>query len=208
MAWIYGCAGAPQTYPPRPEGIAGIYHQVEKGETLWRISKAYNADLDEIAEINHISDASKIEVGQSIFIPHKKAVAQRPVITSGNDDFIWPLKGRVIATFNQCYDNIVNKGINIRPSGQEQSIVAARSGKIVFISPNFKKYGKTLIIDHQDGYMSVYARNAQIFKKTGDYVKQGEPVARVGSEGDSHEIYLHFEIRKGHLPKNPLFYLP
>ena len=208
MVWIYGCAGAPHTYPPKPEGMTGIYHRVEKGETLWRISKAYNADLDEIVEINHISDASKIEVGQSIFIPRKKSQAQRVIVVTGNDDFIWPLKGRVIATFNQCYDNIVNKGVNIRPSGQEQSIVAARSGKIVFSSPNFKKYGKTLIIDHRDGYMSVYARNAQMFKKTGDYVKQGEPVARVGSGGNSHEIYLHFEIRKGHLPKNPLFYLP
>ena len=50
--------------------VKGVYHRVKPGETLWRISKAYNADLQEIAELNNITDSSRITAGQAIFIPN------------------------------------------------------------------------------------------------------------------------------------------
>jgi len=203
---ISGCASAPYVKPAVPIGMPGIYHRVQRGETLWRISKIYNADIDEITRINHIADNTNIEVGQQIFIPR----AQRPQLAPvryANDDFIWPVKGRIITGFGQTFHNMINKGINIQPYGT-LDIVAARQGRVVFYSDNFGVFGKTIIIEHADGLSTVYARNAQVFIKLGDIVQKGTCIAKAGSAGRDGSTYLYFEIRKGYVPVNPLHYLP
>jgi murein DD-endopeptidase MepM/ murein hydrolase activator NlpD len=126
--------------------------------------------------------------------------------TNSNKDFIWPLKGKIIAVFGQSFNNMANKGINIQPYN-DLDIKASRSGRIIFYADDFKNYGKTIIIDHGDGFSTVYARNAEIFVKIGDYVQQGSYIAKAGSSGRDKNIYLHFQIRKGHIPQNPNFYL-
>jgi murein DD-endopeptidase MepM/ murein hydrolase activator NlpD len=64
-----------------------------------------------------------------------------------------------------------------------------------------------LIIDHGDGFSSVYARNSEVFIKVGENIKKGTVIAKVGSAGRDKNEYLHFQIRKGHIPQNPNFYL-
>ena len=213
VAGLNGCAGTaptvvspPQQHIPAVTSVPGTYHQVQKGQTLWRIARMYNVELDEIASINHISDTTSIEVGQQIFIPRR----QKPVSTSvdySSGDFIWPLNGSVISTFGEISNNMVNKGLDIRPSSGAD-VQAARSGKVVFYAEDFGGFGKTVIIDHGDGYSSVYARNSEVFIKSGDSVKKGTVIAKAGSSGRDSGVYLHFEIRKAHIPQNPLFYLP
>jgi LysM repeat protein len=201
--YFYGCATIPSVTPTRPEGISGIYHRVAKGETLWRISKIYDVDLEELVRINHILDNTKIEIGQLIFIPQGK---KQSFTSIGGEDFIWPLRGRVITDFNQIYEDMINKGINIKPYN-DFNVLAARSGKVIFYSPNFKSYGKTIILDHGDGFLTVYARNSEVFIKTGDYVSRGTVISKVEETGNDKNNYLHFEIRRGHLAQNPNFYL-
>ncbi|MFH1354853.1 MAG: LysM peptidoglycan-binding domain-containing M23 family metallopeptidase [Candidatus Omnitrophota bacterium] len=207
LIFLSGCATVVplKTIPP-PVGMPGIYHRVEKGQTLWRISKTYNSELDELARINRISDASSIEIGQMIFIPHRQK--PMPLVSKySSDDFIWPLRGRIITSFGQTYGNIINKGINIEPRGND-AILAARAGKVVFYSDSFGGFGKTIIIEHPDGFSTVYARNAEVFVKAGDNIQKGTEIASAGSAGRDKNTYLHFEIRKGHIPQNPVFYLP
>ena len=205
--YFAGCATTPYVKPVlTPPGIPGVYHRVEKGQTLWRISKMYNVELEEIVGINHISDATAIEVGQLIFIPRRQ-IAQAPTVKYSSDDFIWPLKGKVISTFGQTFNNIINKGINIQPYGN-QDVIAARDGRVVFYADDFGVFGKTLIIDHGDGLSSVYARNSQVFAKVGDGIKKGAVIAKAGTAGRDKNTYLHFEIRKGPAPQNPHYYLP
>lgn len=204
-----GCAAAPHSpVPPVPSPpLAGAYHRVLKGETLWRIAKTHNVEMEELVRLNRISDASAIEVDQLIFIPEQKSQPQ-PSIVGAEDDFIWPLKGRVINFFNETDgNNMINKGINIDPQGSGR-VLAARSGKAVFYSDNFGSFGKTVIIEHADGICTVYARNKEVFIKPGDKVLKGALIGDVGSAGRDKEDYLHFEVREGHRPKNPLFYLP
>ena len=191
---------------PPTVGIPGVYHRVEKQETLWRISKIYNVDLDELVRINRISDATSIEVGQLIFIPQR----QRPQPSYSKyygEDFIWPIRGRVIATFGQTFNNMVNKGINIQ-TYKDSEVVAAQAGKVIFYSANFSGYGKTIIVDHGNGLSTVYARNSEVLVKIGESVEKGTPIAKVGSAGRDKNTYLHFQIRKGHVSQNPYFYLP
>ncbi|MFH1355081.1 MAG: LysM peptidoglycan-binding domain-containing M23 family metallopeptidase [Candidatus Omnitrophota bacterium] len=197
---LSGCVSAQyvKTVPPEP-GIPGIYHRLEKGETLWRISKIYDIDLDRLVRINRIQDVSKIEAGSMIFVPGRSEEEHRSTkeLPSG---FIWPLKGKIISSFGESDKRMVNKGINIKTFSKNH-VLASRSGKVAFFNNDFNVYGKTIIIDHQDGLMSVYARNSKVFVKAGDFVQQGSTIAEVDNS-------LHFEIRENSIPKNPLFYLP
>ncbi|MBM3252459.1 MAG: M23 family metallopeptidase [Candidatus Omnitrophica bacterium] len=102
---------------------------------------------------------------------------------------------------------MINKGLNIQSYGNAD-IIASRSGKVVFYDNNFNDFGKTIIIEHSDGFSTVYARNSRVFIKVGDYVRKGTLIAKAGSTARDKNVYLHFEIRKGHLPQNPYFYLP
>ena len=78
---------------------------------------------------------------------------------------------------------------------------------MVFYADDLGNFGKTVIIDHGDGLRSVYSRASDIFLRGGENVQRGSVIGRVGSAGRDKNDYLHFEIRKGALPENPLFYL-
>ena len=202
--FLAGCASAPVTMAPTPKipGVPGTYHRVEKGQTLWRISKIYDIDLDDLARANQISDTTDIEVNQQIFIPYKQK-KESCILVGNEEDFAWPIKGPVIGSFGQIYRNLINKGINIRAT-PGQAVIASRSGKVVFYSPDFDGYGKTIIIDHGDGFSTVYAKNSQVLIKPGDTVLKGSTIATFDATGNN---YLHFEIRKGYAAQNPHFYL-
>jgi len=207
LLFLIGCATAPYALPPKPQfAMPGIYHRVERGQTLWRISKIYSADLDEIVRINRIPDATSIESGQLIFIPSVQRKQYFPVQSSA-EDFSWPLRGRVITSFGQTFNDMINKGINIQRV-RSDDVIASRSGKVIFYDTDLDNFGKTVIIEHSDGFSTVYARNSEVFVKIGDYVQRGTVIAKVGSSNRDKNTYLHFEIRKGYIPQNPYFYLP
>ncbi|MBM3245297.1 MAG: hypothetical protein FJZ15_05865, partial [Candidatus Omnitrophica bacterium] len=119
------------------------------------------------------------------------------------DDFVWPVKGRVVSHYGSTFKNMLNKGLNIESSGG-QDIVASRSGRVVFYSPKFKGYGKAIIIDHGDNFSTVYSGNFESQVKPGDSVIKGNAIARFNPAGNKR---LHFEIRKGSYSQNPYFYL-
>jgi len=204
---LSGCATTPYVKPVTPTpAMPGVYHRIEKGQTLWKISKIYNVDLDTLATINHIGDITAIETGQLIFIPNRTKT-QTIISASSNEDFIWPLKGRTICTFGSTFANMANKGINIQPYANSD-VYASRRGKVVFAMDNFGAFGKTIILNHGEGFSTVYARNSEILVRVGDNVEQGNIIAKAGEAGRDRNTYLHFEVRKNGIPQNPVFYLP
>ena len=204
-----GCASAPYIKPVSVQAptMPGIYHRVQKGQTLWKISKIYSIDLDELTRVNHITNNASVEAGQQIFIPNRTKAQMQTVHYGNNEDFIWPLRGRVTGLYGQTINNMLNKGINIEPTSS-LDVRASRGGKVVFLSDHFSGLGKTIILDHGDGLFTVYARNSEVFVKPGDNVEKGFNIARAGASGRDRNTYLHFEVRRRHLPENPLYYLP
>jgi septal ring factor EnvC (AmiA/AmiB activator) len=193
------------TIPSTP----GILHIIQNGETLWRISRKYDTDLDDILKANKISDSANISVGQTIVIPKadKKEFQSTTNFASKKTetDFIWPTKGKLVVSFKQKNDGIFSKGMDIL-TGSSKDVIASRSGKVSFVG-HLTGYGKTLIIDHEDGYSTVYSGNSVIFVKNGDMVPQGFLIAKTGDPLKKGACTLHFEIRKKYIPRNPLFYL-
>ncbi|MBI5144364.1 MAG: peptidoglycan DD-metalloendopeptidase family protein [Candidatus Omnitrophica bacterium] len=205
---LTGCATTPPATPMTGvQPVGGIYHKVQAGETLWRISKLYDIGLDRLVKANSIQDKSQLTKGELLFIPgiHKKKEIVEDSIT--NDSFLWPVSGTVVAFFGARVDKVRNKGIDIRASIGNK-VMASRSGKVVFCDDRFKGYGRTVILDHGDSYQTVYAYNSEILVKVGDSVDRGRTIARVGSTGRAKEPSLHFEIRKDGVPQNPFYYLP
>ncbi len=165
----------------------------------------YNVDIDDILRANNISEDATIEVGQVLLIPNRLKPQSEPVFSSG-DDFIWPLKGRVVSGFGASYQNLINKGINIQVS-VDTNILASRSGRVVFYASDLGNFGRTIIIDHGNGLRSVYSRASEFLVRPGESVQRGALIGRINSTVKGKNNYFHFEIRKGAMPQNPLFYL-
>lgn len=117
----------------------------------------------------------------------------------------WPVKGNLSATFGNTRNGISSNGIRIT-ARRGQDIAATYAGKVLF-SRWLKGYGLLIIIDHGQGYMSLYAHNQSLYKKSGDSVKQGEVIATVGHSGGLKQNSLYFEIRHNGKPVNPLKWL-
>ncbi len=210
-----GCATSPiiskEDFPSRLSSREGLCHQVKKGETLWRIAKLYGVELDSVVKANRIGDATKISQGQTIFIPTSGNT--KPALISKLDygdagSFVWPVRGKVVSHYGlKKKDNTVNKGIDILVE-EGAEVVATRAGKVVFCSDKIKGFGKTIIIQHEESFASVYANNDAILVKEGQLVNRGELIAKAGRTERSGDYMLHFEIRKGHIPQNPFYFLP
>lgn len=123
-----------------------------------------------------------------------------------NSQFMWPVKGEIASYFGLKVDKSVNKGIDIRAS-EGTDVFASRAGKVVYCDSRLKGFGNTVIIDHMDGFQTVYSYNSFIAVKVGDLVEQNDIIARVGSSGRACGNMLHFEIRKNGAPQNPELYL-
>lgn len=211
IALLAGCAAtAPIVTRRARHKPTGVYYAVKRGDTLWKISKLYDVDVKKIVKANRLPDATKINVGQKLFIPSaeiKRDYARISDNIASSGIFSWPVAGKVISYFGNKKGLVKNKGIDIE-AREGSNVVAADSGVVSFIDENMKGLGKTVIIDHQNGFSTVYAHNSKILIKAGEKVKRNQVIAKVGKTGRATKPYLHFQIRKGHEPQNPFYYLP
>jgi murein DD-endopeptidase MepM/ murein hydrolase activator NlpD len=193
---------------PLPESSQqGVYHKVRKGETLWRIAKAYDIAIADILESNDIEDVTQIENGQLLFIPGAYSVKQILIDTEETKGkFIWPIKGRVISSYHDNKNGFLNRGIDIEAI-EGEVVRASRAGQVVF-ADQLSGYGKTVIIDHQDGYFTTYAQMSTVLVRVGETVIKNKDLGYVGKYRSQSVPYLHFEIRKNGVEDNPMYYLP
>ncbi|NMB75162.1 MAG: peptidoglycan DD-metalloendopeptidase family protein [Myxococcales bacterium] len=204
---------------PVPDAeVEGIYHEVRQGETLISICRGYGADLQEVAEINGIEDPSSIRVGDRVFIPdaaaprsptHSEAHAQETrdevFIQRFPGEFIWPVDGVVTSRFGIRWGKR-HDGIDIAaPEGTP--VLAAAAGTVLFAGSE-GGYGKLIILQHEKNMITIYAHNRELVVRESETVRQGQKIAEVGQTGRATGPHVHFEIREGRTPRNPLFFLP
>lgn len=126
----------------------------------------------------------------------------------GTGRFTWPLPGvnTVSSKFGwRAWSNSYHKGIDISTKNVNgRTIVAADAGKVTAVRYQANGYGKYLIIDHGNGYTTLYAHCSAILVSQGQTVSKGQAIAKVGSTGRSSGPHLHFEIRVNGVQKDPL----
>lgn len=119
------------------------------------------------------------------------------------NSWMWPTCGKVIDTFSESEGG--NKGIDI--SGKfGQPILAATSGKVVYVGNVLQGYGNLIIIEHDNDYLSAYAHNDMILVSEQQAVRMGDKIATMGNSG-TNKIKLHFAIKHKGKSVNPLHYL-
>ncbi len=120
--------------------------------------------------------------------------------------FRWPARGRVIAAYGRRPDGTHNDGINLAlPQGAE--VHAAEAGKVAYAGNELKGYGNLVLIRHDNGWVSAYAHNEQLLVKRDDVVRRGQVIAKAGKTGTVDQPQLHFELRQGSKPVDPMLHL-
>ncbi|MCT8997127.1 peptidoglycan DD-metalloendopeptidase family protein [Chelativorans intermedius] len=113
----------------------------------------------------------------------------------------WPVQGRVVTGFGSG-----NDGIDIAvPEGTP--VRAAENGVVIYSGDGLKGFGNTVLVRHEDGLVTVYGHASSLKVKRGDNVRRGQEIALSGMSGDADRPKLHFEVRKGTSPVDPMRYL-
>jgi len=181
-----------------------VVYTVQEGDFLNKVARIFNVTVSEIAGANNIVNPNILYIGQELVIPRDQSSFSlnttentrfRSVTTvsrgGSGSGFLWPSVGRITSTFGSRNGGF-HHGLDIAaPKGS--AVKAARCGRIEFVGW-LNVYGRTVIIDHGDGYQTLYAHNDQFLVKEGQYVVAGEKVATIGATGNTTGPHLHFEI--------------
>ncbi|WP_061932639.1 M23 family metallopeptidase, partial [Aureimonas sp. AU22] len=126
--------------------------------------------------------------------------------STGIDQFRWPVQGRVVKNFGDKVGSRRNDGLNISvPRGTP--IKAAENGVVIYAGEGLKEFGKTVLVKHDNGLVTVYGHADDILVQRGSTVKRGQEIAKAGMTGDADAPMVHFEVRKDSSPVNPMTYL-
>lgn len=126
---------------------------------------------------------------------------------TGGTDFRWPVRGRVISAFGAKPNGQTNDGVNISvPEGTV--IKAAEGGVVAYAGNELKGFGNLVLIRHSGDWVTAYAHASEIMVKRGDVVRRGQPIAKAGRTGNVTAPQLHFEVRRGASPVDPMDHLP
>ncbi|WP_407119233.1 peptidoglycan DD-metalloendopeptidase family protein [Bradyrhizobium sp. LMG 9283] len=120
--------------------------------------------------------------------------------------FRWPVRGKVVTSYGAKTNGKSNDGINVAvPEGTP--VKAAEDGVVAYSGNELKGYGNLVLVRHSNGYVTAYAHASELLVKRGDTIKRGQVIAKSGQSGEVASPQLHFEIRKGSSPVDPLQFL-
>jgi len=195
--------------------VSGIVHQVQQGETVYSIAKKYEANPQAIVDFPFNSFANDetfaLAVGQRLIIPggvkpETRPAAPRPttylaqadVQTGGEGNFIWPTSGQITQRYVWYH-----RGLDIANKASP-AIVASRGGRVTTVIYGRYGYGNHVVVDHGDGYQTLYAHMNKIYVQANNRVSVGQALGQMGSTGRSTGTHLHFEVIKNGVKLNPL----
>ncbi|OGE32353.1 hypothetical protein A3C59_05155 [Candidatus Daviesbacteria bacterium RIFCSPHIGHO2_02_FULL_36_13] len=206
-----------QTLKILPE--TGVTHTVKSGDTLESVAKKYSAEPQAMVDFpfNDIPDDFSLKVGQVLIVPdgtppqiatpkpkpQPKYLAQGPSSPAfsapGGAQFIWPAGGGITQ-----YYAWYHPGVDIANRGAP-GIAATDGGRVMVAGwPDSSGYGNRVILDHGNGYTSLYAHLSNIYVSVGQTVSRGQLIGQMGSTGRSTGTHLHLEIHFKGVALNPL----
>jgi murein DD-endopeptidase MepM/ murein hydrolase activator NlpD len=153
----------------------------------------------------------KARLAQATATPEAAAAAtETPVktaeATGALPTFRWPVRGRVVTGYGAKTNGKSNDGINVAvPEGTP--VKAAEDGVVAYSGNELKGYGNLILVRHSNGYVTAYAHASELLVKRGETIKRGQIIAKSGQSGEVGSPQLHFEIRKGSSPVDPLQFL-
>jgi len=206
--------------------VDGVVHVVESGDTLATIARRYKVTPEDIVAYapNGLSSVDQpLQEKQTLIVPGGEKPFVMPVVSAyngpvpkgakvGTGNFGWPASGRLTSLFGQIVCSPLlgckpHMGIDIAgPIGTP--VVAADSGYVAFAGWDKTGYGKLVIINHGNGFTTLYAHMSAIFVKKGQSAGKGQRIGSIGKTGNVTGAHLHFEVRQHGRQRNPLGFLP
>ena len=185
--------------------VRGAYITVRPGDTVERLAAAWGVAPADILNypLNNLSPGTQPVPGAKLVIPNgfKELVLAPPGPATGYT-YAWPIRGRVSQGYSAGH-----RAVDLAaPYGAK--VYAARAGRCVSATWSAAGYGYLVILDHGDGARTYYSHLKGAWVGPGQWVERGGLVGEVGSTGNSTGPHVHFEIRIGGVPQNPLDYLP
>jgi lipoprotein NlpD len=173
--------------------------------TLAERAAAFSIDIDDL--ISGSEPATTAGATESETAAATVAPAPLPPAPPFDGRFAPPLEGRIVSRFGPKESGRRNDGVNIRATAGTP-IRAAADGIVAYAGDGIEGFGNLVLIKHAGGWVTAYAHAQDVLVVRGDTVRRGDPIARVGSTGSVDEPQLHFEIRQGRKPVDPLAHLP
>ena len=196
--------------------VDGVYHQVGGGDTIDAIASTFKTDPQLIIDqpLNGLDPENLIIVpgqwlivpgGSKPFVPRAVTAYSGPVpndATAGSGIFGWPTSGEITQGYFGYHPGIDIGGWTGAP------VLAADSGYVVATGWDNTGYGLSVVIDHGNGFQTLYAHMNDYYVSPGENVAKGQQIGEVGETGNSTGPHLHFEIRHGTVQRNPYGFLP
>ena len=163
-----------------------------------------------IASAGGPPQSARLASATTNIVDEKPAAEAAPVkpseATGALPTFRWPVRGKVITSYGAKTNGKSNDGINVAvPEGTP--VKAAEDGVVAYSGNELKGYGNLVLVRHSNGYVTAYAHASELLVKRGDTIKRGQIIAKSGQSGEVGSPQLHFEIRKGSSPVDPLQFL-
>lgn len=196
--------------------VTGVLHKVQKGDTVYSIAKKYDADAQAIVDFPFNTFANdetfELAIGQTVVVPdgvRPADIISSPVArirqttpnagaVAGSGNFAWPAAGTITQNFVWYHP-----GLDIA-NRAAPDVLAADSGIVVYAACIPGGYGCHVIVDHGNGYRTLYAHFSRIYVSAGQGVVRGAALGKMGSTGRSTGTHLHFEVTRNGVKLNPL----
>jgi murein DD-endopeptidase MepM/ murein hydrolase activator NlpD len=201
QALVSSQAKIPQ--PPAQEVKAVAKDEGRKGKSP--DSKAVEPEKTAKAEKGVKPSVSSKDVSENAPETTASLTPQQQSEPAASAEFRWPARGHIVQNFGEK-GGVKSDGINIAlPEGTP--VKAAENGVVAYAGNELKGYGNLVLIRHDNGFVSAYANNGDLKVKKGDAIRRGQVIATSGQSGNVTSPQLHFELRKGSTPVDPMQYL-
>ncbi|MDQ6993934.1 MAG: M23 family metallopeptidase [Mariprofundus sp.] len=177
-----------------PHTSKGVMHRLSKRRSLVKKKKIHGS--------HHV----KRKIKKKRLRKHRKQSSKRKAAMVMKGRLLWPVKGVVTSRFGRRGSRM-HDGIDIGVA-EGTAVHASASGVVVYSDSRLSGYGNLIIVRHPHSVFTTYAHNQRNLVRKGDKVHAGELIARVGHTGRATGPHLHFEVRLGSTPVDPLAYLP
>jgi murein DD-endopeptidase MepM/ murein hydrolase activator NlpD len=213
-------------------------HIVRSGDSISRIAAYYSVARKSLIDVNKLARPGQLRIGQRLVVPGARVAAgggsvqlidavldngdvlfvragprrvptrfymASPEVDGRALDFTWPVDGRIISPFGKRHGGW-HAGMDIKAE-IGTPILAAAPG-VVISTGQERAYGRVIRIEHDSGFVTIYAHNLENLVEVGDRVSGGTIIATVGRTGRATTPHLHFEVRHEGMVYNPLHLLP
>lgn len=201
-----------------------VFHRVLPGQTAWRIARAYGIPMTVLVDANGLDDPTRIAAGDLLRIPgadrsihvppHPEPPTPVPLPSPptgdvtpppgfGPDGLLPPVdRAFVVSRYGSPRGGRRHAGIDF-DGERGDPIVAAADGVVTYAGSGMAGYGRTVVLDHGDGWTTLYAHASELVVRVGDRVRRGDTIARVGRSGNATGSHCHFELRRDGRPVDP-----